>query len=91
MMTSHLLHVATGFAESDPNFIGYVLLQYRQVLQLNSAALAARLECGDEGLRRLVLCQVPLPGAGYDEDLARIAAYAGCAPERLAEILRQAP
>lgn len=86
-----LMARAATRAESDPFFVAWALAVYRELAELDSAALAARLGCSVAALRRLALCRRPDgESAMFADEVTRIAEHTGCDPARLAQVLRAA-
>ncbi len=69
-------------ASAEPVLLGSRLDAYQQAHGLTEESLALRLGCTPEALSRLRLCAVPRP-----DDMHRVAAYCGCDPDRLGEVL----
>jgi hypothetical protein len=75
-------------AAADERFVGWALAR---VGPADPAALAARLGCPPESLRRLALCRRPeeVPER-FAVGVREIAAHAGCDPAALRDLLREA-
>jgi hypothetical protein len=86
-----LLSRAAAQAEESPFFVASALASYRELTDLDDAALAAFLGCTLPALARLALCRRPKGESGaFGEDVRQIAAYAGCSADQLARVLRAA-
>jgi hypothetical protein len=78
-------------AEARPAFVASALAAYRNLRQIDNAALATELGCTEAGLSRLALCRRPDgDGAMFRTEVERIAQHAGCRAETLARLLRAA-
>ena len=85
-----LLDRVVQWAEGKPRLIAHALAVYRRDHGLDDTALAALLDCAPEMLPYVALCSAPVPGSpDFDAEVADIAGYAGCAPDRLAALLAE--
>jgi hypothetical protein len=75
--------------EADSRVVASALDSVRRGRGMSYAELAAYLDMPLGRLPRLALCRRPGDVAARAE-VARVALYAGCAPQRLSELLREA-
>ena len=81
---------AAAALEHDATVMASALAAYRRRTSMSTAELAAWLELTPVSLAALSLCRRPDPvGPTFATDVAALAAYIGCVPDRL-EILLQA-
>lgn len=84
-----LISGAARDLETCPFLVGHALARYRGRTGMAEEALAALLTCSVSKLHGLALCRRPSTSApDFARDVARLAAYAGCAAEPLAAVLR---
>jgi hypothetical protein len=70
-------------AAQRPFYLAHALVAYQRKHGLDDAALADFLGCFISSLPRLGLCRKP----ESREEVERVAWYAGCAPNQLAQVL----
>lgn len=88
--SDELLRYAAHRARTRASFIASALAAYQANKQWTDTELAAFLECPPEALTRLALCRRPAGDAGaFRGEVQRIAGFAGVAPLRLAQLLRE--
>jgi hypothetical protein len=76
--------------QADPFFLGSCLAEYQTAHAINEDGLAAFLACDAKALVRLALCRTPQSTSlSFRTDIARIAAFTSCAPDRLAQLVRE--
>ncbi|MFN8559122.1 MAG: hypothetical protein U0531_17880 [Dehalococcoidia bacterium] len=74
--------------EGDPRLIASALAAYRRAAGMEEETLAAWLGTTPARLPKLALCPRPTgPPGAVEAETRRIAAYAGCDPDRLARLL----
>lgn len=89
-MAEHPLKRFSDRACLDSFFLGAALTAFRKVRAWDESELAAFLACDIIGLYRLASCRSPsVNPQAFADDLRAIAAFAGCDPDRLAEIARE--
>lgn len=77
-------------ASADAFFLGRALAEYQAMHGIDDQKLAEMLRCTVETLARLALCRRPDDQAvKFREEVQRIAAFASCNAERLAQLLRE--
>ena len=87
---SDLLTRAAQSLEDDPTVMASALAVYRRRTGMDAAALERWLGLAPGHLPRLALCRRPDPmRPTFDADVAALAVFVGCAPERLRELLDQ--
>ena len=88
-MDSIIIRAARALAD-DPQVIASALTAYARRAGLAEPALPAWLGITPERLPHLALCRRPDPASPtFAADVTALAAYVGCAPERLRTLLEQ--
>jgi hypothetical protein len=80
---NHMIRLAERVSR-EPFYLGYQLAQLRQEYGQTTLEQAAAFGLDLDRWSRLALCRMP----ATVEDLAKIAAYVGLEPDRLAELLQ---
>lgn len=76
--------------KDDPFFVGYSIRAFAAARNLEEARVASFLGCGQESMTRLAMCRQPSVGEeSYQQDVEQIAAFVGCDPARLQQLLRE--
>jgi hypothetical protein len=89
-MAKHALKHFAQRARKDTFFLGAALAAYQEARGWDERKLASFLGCGIVGLDRLASCRAPsLEPREFKVDVRTIAAFGGCNPERLAEVVRE--
>lgn len=77
-------------ASSDAFFMGSALAEYQAIHSIDDRRLANILRCSTQALARLALCRRPDDQATrFREEVQRIATFASCNADRLAQLLRE--
>src|SRR5262245_25187669 len=84
------LQILAGRVRNDVFFLGAFLSEYQTAHAMTDADLAALLRCEEGNLTRLSLCRTPTTDLqSFRDDVSRIAEFAPCDGERLAQLIRE--